>query len=108
VNSLARQYRVSPLPPAPSPQEVLTALAAYGWLSLTREMVARPAQALPQWMTIRDASEYSGLSQTLLRRLIDRGTLASVRDGSIKVRRCDVDELSMSSLRTVAQVRRRA
>ena len=47
----------------------------------------------PLWLTIAQASEYSGLSQALLRRLIHTGALPSIRDRAVKVRRADLDSI---------------
>jgi excisionase family DNA binding protein len=62
--------------------------------------LARPAAPRP-WLTIAEASEYSGLSVALLRRLVRSGQLQAIRDGAVKVRRVDIDNLA-DNLATVA------
>jgi excisionase family DNA binding protein len=54
-----------------------------------------PAAASPPWLTMREAAKYSGLSESLLRRLARSGELFSVRDGARKVRRHDLDKLEV-------------
>ena len=55
--------------------------------------LSRASAPPPLWLTIAEASEYSGLSQSLLRRLIANGRLPSIRDRAVKVRRADLDTL---------------
>jgi hypothetical protein len=55
---------------------------------------ASPASFKP-WMTIQDASLYSGLTEGLLRRQVRRGELFSVRDRQgRKVRKADLDNFA--------------
>lgn len=53
-----------------------------------------PRRPLAAFLTIKEASAYSGLSQAFLRRLVRAGGLPSVRDGALKVRRVDLDNLA--------------
>lgn len=69
-------------------QETNQALAVF-------ERMIRPPTGVPKlWVTIPEASELSGLSQALLHRLITAGKLQSIRDGSRKVRRADLEQLN--------------
>lgn len=61
------------------------------------EMVAAASQSPKPWITLDEASEATGLSRKLLRRLIGNGQLQGVRDVSIKVHRGDLDTLDVSS-----------
>lgn len=53
-----------------------------------------PRRPLAAFLTIKEASAYSGLSQAFLRRLVREGALPAVRDVAIKVRRADLDNLA--------------
>lgn len=53
-----------------------------------------PRRPLAAFLTIKEASAYSGLSQAFLRRLARARVLPSVRDGALKVRRIDLDNLA--------------
>lgn len=55
------------------------------------ESIPRPPRP---WMTIGEASAYSGLPKAGLRRLVRTGALPSVRGQSTLVRKVDVDELT--------------
>lgn len=61
------------------------------------EMVAAASQSPKPWITLDEASDATGLSRKLLRRLIHNGQLQGVRDVSIKVHRGDLDQLDVSS-----------
>lgn len=69
---------------------------------LRRGPAAQPAL----WLTIEAASEYSGLSQALLRRLIADGKLAAIGDAAIKVRRSDLEQLDPANLAAAAPLDR--
>jgi excisionase family DNA binding protein len=66
---------------------------------LTSGLVTPPAPETPRaWLTLAEASEYSGLSERLLHRLIKEKRLQALDErirgiGRWRVRRCDVDEL---------------
>jgi hypothetical protein len=45
------------------------------------------------FLTLKEASQHSGLSVAYLRREIDAGKLQAIRDVSVKVRRKDLDAL---------------
>lgn len=47
----------------------------------------------PQFLTLKEAAEHTGLSVTFLRRLIKAGKLPALRDRCYKVRRYDLDNL---------------
>lgn len=51
------------------------------------------APVVRAWLTIPEASEHSGLSQTMIRRLIQSRRLKAFRDRAWKVRRDDLDAL---------------
>jgi excisionase family DNA binding protein len=53
---------------------------------------------LPVWITIEQASEYSGLSENLLRRMVKAKVLLGIQDGSTKVRKSDVDAFDPAKL----------
>lgn len=52
-----------------------------------------PQRPATPWLTLPDASEYTGLSVAYLRRVIKAGKLPWIRDRAIKVRRADLDNL---------------
>jgi excisionase family DNA binding protein len=57
-------------------------------------MTGQLGDTRPQFLTLPEASEYSGLSLKFLARLIDARKLAALRDGRrIKVKRADLDSL---------------
>ena len=72
-------------------------------LSRLEELAAKlapPAAGLPapktlrRFLTLREASEYSGLSEKWLRNALRAATLPGIRDGrTLKVRKEDVDAL---------------
>lgn len=51
----------------------------------------------PPYMTLKKASDETGLTRPLLRRLIAEGNLEAVRDVSIKVHRESLENLDLSS-----------
>lgn len=60
-------------------------------LVLLLEQAAAPQ---PKFLTLKEASSYTGLSVTCLRRLIAAGRLNALRDGRLKVPREQLDGLS--------------
>ena len=61
------------------------------------ELIRRaPRASPPLWMTLAEASEYSGLTQALLERLIEAGKLHAIRDRATKVKRAELDFLDPS------------
>lgn len=50
------------------------------------------------WLTIDQAAQYTGLSQTLIALLVRGGKLNAFRDHSIKVLRSDLDKLDSASV----------
>ena len=60
-------------------------------------------QARP-FMTIEEASAYSGLSQALLRRMCKDGTIGSIKDRGVKIRKSELDEFA--TFPTAAQIER--
>jgi excisionase family DNA binding protein len=65
--------------------------AALNFLSSLLATVPQHPQAL--FLTVKEASLYTGLSQAYLRRLIDDGTLKVVKDRGYRIRRRDLDQL---------------
>lgn len=65
-------------------------LAAMLLSTLQGKTDEKPAR---RFITLAEASQYVGLTQAYLRRLIDEGKLEAVRDVHIKVRRGDLDKL---------------
>ena len=65
------------------------------------------APAKPRWLTLDQASEYTGLSRPFLVRLIRAGQLPAIRDRAIKVREADLDNIgnsvSLTELRKCGQ-----
>jgi hypothetical protein len=62
-------------------------------MTLLRELMQRPAPAPPRdtlWVTVAEASAESGLSETLLHRLIAKELLPAIKDRGWKVRRADL------------------
>ena len=68
-----------------------------GALALLTSLAEITDRARPRheklWLTLPEAADYTGLSETFLRRLVCHGKLASVRDRARKVRRTDLDSL---------------
>ena len=61
------------------------------------EMVADARQTPKPWITLTEASETTGLTRKLLRRLIANGSLEGIRDVAIKVHRESLETLDVSS-----------
>lgn len=59
-----------------------------------------PVSAPKPFLTLREASQYSGLSVALLERLIQMKKLKSFWDGVVKVSRCDLDRLDVTKLKS--------
>jgi hypothetical protein len=78
------QNAVAPLP-VQSPNGLGAALVA----ALSRPVPREHAL----FLTLKEASQHSGLSVAYLRREIDAGKLQAIRDVSVKVRRKDLDAL---------------
>ena len=91
--SLVPRPQTTAVAPRPSSADVLPALldrvagAVEWWLAETR-----PAP-LALYLTLPQASAYTGLSVAFLRRLIRTGKLPVIRDRSLKARRLDLDNL---------------
>ena len=80
------------------PPELAPILAIFEKLAvLLSERAEAPSASspLPAWVTLEQASELSGLSVGLLRRLSREGKLKSIRDVRTKVRRADVEGLEL-------------
>jgi hypothetical protein len=78
-----------------------------------RQQRYRPAlpPPQPQWLTLDQASKYTGLSGGFLERLIKARRLVPVNDGVQKVRRVDLDRLeglgnAVGELRETMRARR--
>ncbi len=93
------------LPPEVDLPETSTELSIPGQMppqmALALELVERVSKAmrpdagktLKPWLTIKEAAEYTGLSQAYLRRLISEGKLSAVKDGAWKTRRKDLNAI---------------
>ena len=68
-----------------------TPQTALNFLASLLATVPQQPQAL--FLTIKEASQYTGLSQAYLRRLIDDGTLKVIKDRGYRIRRRDLDSL---------------
>lgn len=97
----------SPVPVArPSSPDLLPALldrvgsAVESWLAETRPPVP-PAL----YLTLPQASAYTGLTVALLRRLVKAGKLAAIRDRAVKVRRADLENLVIDGMATTGLAR---
>ena len=99
MNALARR------PPALNPPrgalDIIRALAGLAAFSYHRGL-AQQVQALekrtPAFIGIQEAKERSGLSETLIRRLIAAKRLGAIRDGAVKVCTTDLDALNTEDL----------
>lgn len=103
MNNLTR--RLSPIDPrhkdAAMGLEFVRLLAQFAAAPSLQRGANRPvylSSEPPNWMTIAEASAKSGLSQTLLLKLIRGGKLVSFVDGPRKVRWKDVDALTAENL----------
>jgi hypothetical protein len=94
-------------PPRPEPtQAIATRPGIPEVLERFGEIMQRGKQTPPLWLTIEAASEYSGLSQALIHRLVISGQLAAIGDAAIKVRRTDLDQLDLAILAAAAPLDR--
>ncbi|HLJ49090.1 MAG TPA: helix-turn-helix domain-containing protein [Bryobacteraceae bacterium] len=76
-----------PALPPPKPLDQVT-----GILELMARAIARhDGRQWKPWLSIEEAAEYSGISQTRIRRLAHEGRIRFVRDGMLKVFRQDLD-----------------
>ena len=83
-----------PIPPRGNDRMAVALLLSLGIGVLTRERAAAiAALPKPEWITLPEAAEHTGLSVGFLRRLITAGKLRAVRDRAIKVKRSDLDNL---------------
>lgn len=75
--------------PAPSQQE------DFGWLvDAVKELnVAYPRPWPKLYLTLEEASQYSGLSSQYLQKLVDEERLTAVDDDGLKIRRADLESL---------------
>lgn len=84
------QFALAPALKRGKNPDILTLLAAIATMTATTPQSSTPTR----FMTIGEASAYSGLSKAFLDRAITESKLKAVRDGRIlKVRREDVDKL---------------
>lgn len=70
-----------------------------GWADLFRALLGPITPPQPQFLTLKEAAEYTGLSVAFLRRLVRAEILPHIRDRRIKVRRSDLDNLSLADMR---------
>jgi len=61
--------------------------------SLLHTRVLAQPRPTARWMTMKQAAEATGLSVTLIRRLIASGRLRAIRDGALKVLEADLANL---------------
>ena len=75
--------------PEPRPQEDMS------WLiDAVKELnVAYPRPGAKLYLTLEEASQYSGLSSQFLQKLVDEERLTAVDDGGLKIRRADLESL---------------
>ena len=76
------------------PKEIAPVMAVLE--KLTYLLTERTEPAAPQlavWVTLDQASDYLGLSRTLLERMVKDKKLVAIKDRSIKVRKADLDSL---------------
>ena len=66
-----------------------------GWLIEAADALTKAyPRPLPKlYLTLAEATEYSGLSYQYLLRLVREGTLSAVDDGGLKIRRADLESL---------------
>ena len=85
-----REESAAPAPrPGPRPQEDM------GWLiEAVRELnVAYPPPSLKLYLTLEEASQFSGLSCNYLEKLVQEERLTAVDDDGLKIRRADLERL---------------
>lgn len=92
---IASDSRLAPRPPAVPDAAMIAVLEAVNRLTAAVE-ATRPAPPAAQWLTIPQASEYSGISIAFLTRMIRARALSAIADRAIKVRRSDLDNLANS------------
>jgi hypothetical protein len=92
--------------PGPEPQSLVIRPSVPEMIDRFAEVMNRGRQAPPLWLPIEAASEYSGLSQALIHRLIAAGKLAAIGDAAIKVRRTDLETLDTATLAEAAPLER--
>lgn len=80
---------------APVTHGELAALVAIMERLVERQAPAPAAPIAAAWVTLQQASELSGLSEGLLRRLVREGKLRGIRDRFVKVRRAEVEALEL-------------
>ncbi|MEO8373348.1 MAG: hypothetical protein ABI806_29455 [Candidatus Solibacter sp.] len=101
VHVLPPEFGRAPSVPAILDREYAIAVRPPDAFSLALERIAgaMEAKAAPQalYLTLPEARVYSGLSLALLRRVVREGKLPSIRDGSTKVRRADLDDFDSAS-----------
>jgi hypothetical protein len=81
-------------PPASPPPAAADAAGAEV-IAAALDRLARALKPPPLWLTLDEAVEYSGLSMELLKQLIRARKLPLLRDGARKVRRRDLERLSI-------------
>lgn len=90
------------LPTGLPPEFSLLALAAY-----ERAVASAPELQPRPFLTLAEAADYSGLTETFLRKLVSEGKLSAVRDRSLKIRKASLDEFAGAAL-LAPEVRRAA
>jgi excisionase family DNA binding protein len=85
---------VATRPPAPSADVLTLVLDRIAGAVENRLSTPLPSP-VPLYLTLPQASAYTGLSMAFLRRLIRDGNLPALRDRSLKVRRLDLDTVNL-------------
>jgi excisionase family DNA binding protein len=88
------------LPVMPAPENGTKALAKVPARANLSDVFQLFTTAMPRvplekklYLTVKEGSEYSGLPQTYLRRLIKEGKLKALSAGGYRVRRADLEKL---------------
>jgi hypothetical protein len=93
---------VAPMSPPTHPLAELAGLPDITWPAIidmidhVLQMKTPPSPAM--WIRLNEASQLTGLSRTMLRRLIASGDLKAVKDQAIKVRREGLDSIDVSGV----------
>jgi excisionase family DNA binding protein len=61
------------------------------------EMLIEQRKPPKPWATLEEAAEELGLSRRFVYRLVRSGSLDAIRDGKIKVRRQDLEDIDVTS-----------
>lgn len=90
IVALSRE-RTTPAPAATPPAQA-TGIDVAAIARAIAQALA-PPRTSPAWLTLPEAAQHTGLSQSLLRRLAKAGHIRAIRDGSTKLLRDDLDNV---------------